>query len=219
MVGRVPLMAWASKSAGEASRICLRAAGVVENARKERMAAADRVRRIDMVFRANCRKGRSCELTFRRPQRHPTLPCSGRLSRVPPSAMFAPSRALRAAAQLLKPAATVPSSSSSSATRRVPTRRQASELSTPEQWRRVTKHRPPPTAPVLPPATPLRLPKPPFVQINNSPNPPPTRLAREDEVAEGAEHSAEMEAQAVRERKAYAASQVGRGSLPCLLAQ
>lgn len=59
----------------------------------------------------------------------------------------------------------------------------------------------------MPPATPLRLPKPPFVQINNSPNPPPTRLAREDEVAEGAEHSAEMEAQAVRERKAYAASQ------------
>lgn len=128
--------------------------------------------------------------------------------------MFAPSRALRAAAQLLKPAATVPSSSSSTATRKVPIRRQASEPSTPEQWRRVTKHRPPPAAPVLPPATPLRLPKPPFVQINNLPNSPPSRLAREDHTAEGTEQRAEMELQASRERKAYAASQVGPGRSP-----
>lgn len=128
--------------------------------------------------------------------------------------MFAPSRALRVAAQLLKPAATLPSPTSSSATRKVPTRRQASEPSTPEHWRRVTKHRPPPAAPVLPPATPLRLPKPPFVQINNFPNSPPTRLAREDQLAEGAEQNAETEAQASRERKAYAASQVGHGRSP-----
>lgn len=49
MVGLDPLTAYVSKSAGEASRICLRTAAEVENDRRERRAVAERVRRTDMA--------------------------------------------------------------------------------------------------------------------------------------------------------------------------
>ncbi|GAA5864677.1 hypothetical protein JCM3774_006038 [Rhodotorula dairenensis] len=125
--------------------------------------------------------------------------------------MFAPSRTLRAAAQLLKPTATLPPSSSpasSTATLKSPARRQATAPSTPEQWRRVAKHRPPPAAPVLPHSNPLRLPKPPFVQIRGSPaQTTSARLVREGQFDEGAEENAKAEMTLSPEGKARMSAQ------------
>ncbi|GAA5979500.1 hypothetical protein JCM10908_002949 [Rhodotorula pacifica] len=120
--------------------------------------------------------------------------------------MFAPSRALRAATQLLKSAPTQPSSISSTSTRKVPTPRQATEPSTPEQWRRVVKHRPPPVAPVLPTTTSLRLPKPPFIQIRQPSNSPPLQASPATEPLVQKAGNAVDEG-LLRKRKGYAASQ------------
>ncbi|POY69926.1 hypothetical protein BMF94_7058 [Rhodotorula taiwanensis] len=77
--------------------------------------------------------------------------------------MLSASRVLRTAAQSLKPAL----ATSSPRPQTTPQPRRATAPSTPEQWQRVARHRPPPTAPVLPPTTSLRLPKPPFVRLQD----------------------------------------------------
>lgn len=89
--------------------------------------------------------------------------------------MLRATRVVYTAATLLKAA---PSSSAVAAAaaaaelHKAPTPRRATAPSRPEQWQRIVKHRQPPAAPALSAPTPLRLPKPPFVSLEN-----PARLA------------------------------------------